>query len=190
MCNDKVMKHINEKRTGQLREVSGNVVYTDSLTSFLYELMRDHLPAGTVEQLVMSAVVDKEVIFTNGWLAKYANNLAEELVNAKRNNLSDVLSQAFGGKAEAEIKEERPSFKTDEQLLEERTKENKKIIDTLVQTGQIKAEEAEQMKKDLEELHKEEAPTTVHVGGGEPAKEGDVVVSTNSNSDLKFEKVE
>jgi len=152
MCDDKVMKHINEKRVEKLREVSGNVAYNDALTGFLYELMRDYLPAGKVEELVLRAAHAPDALFTNGWLAKYANNLAEELINARTNNLSNVLEEAFGGKMEHEMKDERPSFKTDEELLEERTKENKKIIDTLVQTGQIKAEEAEQMKKELEEM--------------------------------------
>ena len=183
---------MSEERTKQLREVSGNIAYNDALTGFLYELIRDHLPAGKVEALVIRATQNPDAIFTNGWLAKYANNLAEELTNAKTNNLAKVLSEAFGGKIDYDVKEDRPSFKTDEQLLEERSQENKKIIDTLVQSGQIKPEEAEEMKKELEEFQKEaaiDATPTVYVGGGEPVKDGESVVITNNNPNLKFNDV-
>jgi hypothetical protein len=58
----------------------------DRLTSFLYELMRDHLPAGEVEALVAS--VEEEAlslenpnVYSNGWLAQYAADLAQRLRN-------------------------------------------------------------------------------------------------------------
>jgi predicted ATPase len=86
---------MHEKRNGELREVSGNVVFNDALTSFLYELMRDHLSAGTVEEIVRNSTYNTEVLFTNGWLAKYANHLSEELLNAKTNNLRNILSGVF-----------------------------------------------------------------------------------------------
>lgn len=81
----------------ELRKVSGAITYSDPLTSFFYQLIRDELPAGTVEKIVQG-VVDEPVegcLFTNGWLAQYANNLAERLTNAHTENLKAALSNAF-----------------------------------------------------------------------------------------------
>lgn len=69
------MRDINNK---QLKEESGNVVYDDRLVSFLYSLLRDHLPAGVVEELVRDSQ-DIPVEYTNGYLANYAKNLADRL---------------------------------------------------------------------------------------------------------------
>lgn len=62
-----------------LRERSGNVKINSKLVSFLYELMRDHLPVGTVEELVRASEQESEVVYTNGWLAQYAEDLANRL---------------------------------------------------------------------------------------------------------------
>lgn len=62
----------------ELRIRSSEVNINDRLTSFLYELMRDHLPAGIVEKLVRDAS-EPDVAYTNGWLAKYAEDLAKRL---------------------------------------------------------------------------------------------------------------
>jgi hypothetical protein len=62
-----------------LRKRSGEVSLDGSkLTSFLYQLMRDHVPAGVVEQLVCDAK-DADVSYSNGWLAKYAKDVADRL---------------------------------------------------------------------------------------------------------------
>ena len=50
----------------------------DPLVSFLYSLLRDYLPAGEVEKLVQETTKDTTV-FTNGYLAEYAKDLAERL---------------------------------------------------------------------------------------------------------------
>lgn len=62
-----------------LRERSGSVTIDSRLVSFLYELMRDHLPAGVVEEIVMASETDSVVTYSNGWLAKYAEDLAKRL---------------------------------------------------------------------------------------------------------------
>lgn len=75
-----------------LRAASGHVTDRRRLVSFLYKLMRDHLPCGTVEALVCgvereapAGVIprcpdeDDERIFTNGFLSRYAQNLADRL---------------------------------------------------------------------------------------------------------------
>lgn len=64
-----------------MRERSGEINATDPLVDFLYTLMRDHIPPGTLEELVHSASTyaaeDKK--YTNGWLAAYARDLAKRL---------------------------------------------------------------------------------------------------------------
>lgn len=64
----------------ELRERSGNVCLEGRLTSFLYELMRDHVPLGVVADLARGAEVeDGPVLYSNGWLARYAEDLAKRL---------------------------------------------------------------------------------------------------------------
>jgi len=60
-----------------LRERSGAVFDDDPLVSFLYLLMRDHVPAGVVEGIVRPR--DGVTHFTNGHLARYAQDLAARL---------------------------------------------------------------------------------------------------------------
>ena len=64
-----------------LRRRSGNVKSKDKLVAFLYQLMRDHLPTADVETLVLDNTGPNmdEFLFTNGYLAKYAINLAKRL---------------------------------------------------------------------------------------------------------------
>jgi hypothetical protein len=61
---------------------SGNRNTTDPLVSFLYVLLRDHVPAGVVEVLVMEASktdVNCADTLSNGWLALYAEDVVERL---------------------------------------------------------------------------------------------------------------
>lgn len=136
-CGCKEKKAIDEKRNEQLREISGNIIFNDALTSFLYELMQNHLSVGVVEEITRNSINNTEVLFTNGWLAKYANNLAEDLLNAKTNNLKNIFIS----------ENEKPEIQLS-------VNDNKKIIDNLVKSGQIQPEEADEMKKELEELDK------------------------------------
>jgi hypothetical protein len=62
-----------------MRERSGSVQINSKLVSFLYELMRDHLPIATVEELVRASEDEPNVVYTNGWLAQYAQDLANRL---------------------------------------------------------------------------------------------------------------
>lgn len=56
------------------REVSRNKV-----VSFLYELMRDHVPTGVAEHVVKNSENDEPTTFSNGYLARYAKDLARRL---------------------------------------------------------------------------------------------------------------
>ena len=84
-----------EERIKDLRAESGTVTYIDPLTSFFYELMRDHLPTGVVEKLVWSVLQEPDdgCVFTNGWLAKYANNLSLSIQKKSSKGLGKVLSE-------------------------------------------------------------------------------------------------
>ncbi len=66
------------KETIELRKRSDAVRYKGQLTSFLYELMRDEVTPGVVEQIVNTSP-DEPVLYTNEWLAQYAADLAERL---------------------------------------------------------------------------------------------------------------
>lgn len=116
---------MTESRTEQLREVSGTVTYTDPLTSLFYSLLRDHLPAGVVEKLVNEVLEEPdEIVFTNGWLAKYANNLADQMRGAKTTKLSQTLGKMFEHDGsdpdqEYDLVPERPSFSSKKDIEEE-----------------------------------------------------------------------
>lgn len=73
-------------RQDDLREASGAVDGTDLVQAVFYDLMRDHLPAGTLQKLVDDTVkyADKRPFqYTNGYLAQHAAFLADKL--AKNN---------------------------------------------------------------------------------------------------------
>jgi hypothetical protein len=63
-----------------MRLRSGNISSNDKLVGFLYDLMRDHLPLGIVEELIQNSEnMNCECVYTNGWLAQYAIDLAARL---------------------------------------------------------------------------------------------------------------
>ena len=66
-----------------------------SLCCFFYLLGRDHLPLGKVEQIVMDvekALGDADsVIYSNGYLANYASNLAQRI------HALDLCEKALSG---------------------------------------------------------------------------------------------
>lgn len=64
----------------QMRERSGTISINSKLVSFLYELMRDHVPPGVLERIVQDSQ-DPECLYTNGWLALYAQDLPDRLSN-------------------------------------------------------------------------------------------------------------
>jgi len=159
------MRHVDwDKRVEDLRKITGEVVYTDALTSFLYELIRDHMPAGDVEKLVLGAVNEaEERLFSNGWLAQYAHNLAEQLTNDKMNRLQDAITKAFGEVVDRKAQTTRPSFKTDEEQIKERTEDVGMILDTMVSSGQLDPVEAAEIRKEMVEFEKEtvSVPTVI-----------------------------
>ena len=54
----------------------------DRLTTFLYILLRDHVPAGDVEDILQHhAEVPGSPVYSNPHLAAYAKELAQRLVS-------------------------------------------------------------------------------------------------------------
>lgn len=93
-----------------LRIRSGEVNIHSKLTSFLYDLIRDHLPAGTVESLVREAQ-EPDVQYTNGWLAKYAEDLALRL----ETKMDDMA--AFEDQQSKETEERRKARNAEERRM-------------------------------------------------------------------------
>lgn len=75
-------KDRQEAENADFRERSGTVQDDSPLVSFLYELMRDHLTPGKLEAMVRDCLHPQCTVYTNGYLAKYAQDLAKRL-NAK-----------------------------------------------------------------------------------------------------------
>jgi altronate dehydratase len=79
-------KVAKQNQMQSLRERSGSVNCKNRLVEFLYILMRDHLPAGVVEGILQKHVSGcsgdgdtVENLYTNGYLANYATDVAERL---------------------------------------------------------------------------------------------------------------
>lgn len=62
----------------RMREESGHAVSNDKLVMFLYLLARDWCPTGTIDELV-DYKVPVNGTFTNGWLAQWAQDVANRL---------------------------------------------------------------------------------------------------------------
>lgn len=80
-----------DERIIQMRKASGDVTVDSKLVSFLYELMRDYITPGDVELIVQSSEEFSDVTYTNGWLAKYAEYLAQRLVGAQSGKSAEVI---------------------------------------------------------------------------------------------------
>lgn len=68
-------------RNERLRQASGAVAIPSRLVSFLYTLMITELPPGKVESILRTALHDhgEAIVYSNGWVANYAANIAAEL---------------------------------------------------------------------------------------------------------------
>lgn len=73
------------EKNDALRERSGTISIKGKLVDFLYTLLRDHLPASKVEELVRDTEYSFEKsdglnVYSNGWLALYAQDLATRIL--------------------------------------------------------------------------------------------------------------
>lgn len=86
-------------QNSDLRARSGSVDSKDPLVDFMYHLLRDHLPAGEVEEILQKHVFpamregDTESQFCNGYLANYAKDITDRL--CPQSNLDKVLTAIY-----------------------------------------------------------------------------------------------
>ena len=64
-----------------LRERSGEVRDSSRLVAFLYDLMICHCTPGRVEEMLRRSPAGLEFVFSNGWLARYAQDVADRLLD-------------------------------------------------------------------------------------------------------------
>lgn len=64
---------------------SGAIHNADPLVGLLYDLLRDHIQPGDLEKLVRNACThaDKIMVYSNGWLVRYAEDIVERLDKAR-----------------------------------------------------------------------------------------------------------
>jgi hypothetical protein len=65
----------------EMHKRSGAVHATDPLIALFYDLLRDHISPGVLEQLVREACLYDTTtkVYSNGWLAQYATDLVFRL---------------------------------------------------------------------------------------------------------------
>jgi hypothetical protein len=65
----------------RMHERSGVVRSADPLVAFLYVVLRDHIQPGTIENIMLNHVeyTTGQSVYSNGWLAAYAQDLASRL---------------------------------------------------------------------------------------------------------------
>jgi len=85
---------VDDVQNDQLCTRSGRVNIHSALVSFLYDLLRDHLTAGQMERLVRNAhQAGDPILFTNGWLALYAADVAERLLFKEKEDSGNTPQQ-------------------------------------------------------------------------------------------------
>jgi hypothetical protein len=67
-----------KEQMNEFKERSGNITIDSKLVSFIYTLLIQY-PAGDIEEIVMSCQ-ESNVNYTNGYLAKYAEDIANRLL--------------------------------------------------------------------------------------------------------------
>ena len=79
-----------------LRSRSGETNSTDPLVSFVYHLLRDHLPAGSIEGILQNHVLGErsDAEFCNGYLADYAKDVAKRLEPKEKPKPRPKMSRA------------------------------------------------------------------------------------------------
>jgi hypothetical protein len=75
---------IRKAQIAAFRLRSGNFNSSDPLTCMFYLLLRDHMSAGDLENIVKEAtkILDGTRQFTNGWLGQYAQDMAIRIYQA------------------------------------------------------------------------------------------------------------
>ena len=91
-----VEKIFREKHTDlnvkRMREASGGMKTKSLLVTFLYILLRDEVPAGKIERIMLqlsnahdySFAEHEETQLTNGWIGHYAEDIATRLLDNRK----------------------------------------------------------------------------------------------------------
>lgn len=139
-----------KERNDELREDSGSVEYSDTLTSVFYQLLRDHIPAGQLEKVVREVAVEPGVcLYSNGFLAQYANNLANYVVNIDKDRLKKRLDNVFEEKTKPKKTEVLNKNMLDDELEKVANKINEAVENI---TEEEKKEYDEREARALEEI--------------------------------------
>jgi hypothetical protein len=71
----------------------------DKLVGFLYGLLRDHIPVGVAEKLVLEHEQNKdgEVTYTNTYLRDYCISLVERLTKVEEVNSGNIIMEISNG---------------------------------------------------------------------------------------------
>ena len=71
----------NSEAQVRMRNASGNVTGTEPIIAFIYVLLRDHVAPGKVEDIILSLpAAGVKTPYSNGWLARYAADIAQRLL--------------------------------------------------------------------------------------------------------------
>jgi hypothetical protein len=83
MEESKEEKAVDVDRIKELSEASGDIKDKSKLVCFIYLLGRDHLPLGEIEGILtsMEKAGGDGYLYTNGWLAQYAQDIAKNLTD-------------------------------------------------------------------------------------------------------------
>jgi len=88
-----------KSRDTLLKEASGSVTSDDPMVGFLYDLMRDYVQPGDIERAVENNLYRDTYTFSNGWLAKYAEDVVKTLTKKPDDELDvgDTVTLISGG---------------------------------------------------------------------------------------------
>ena len=180
------------------------VTFSDPLTLFLYQLIKD-VPCGMIESIIQNVIVEgnNEIIFANGYLAKYANNLAELIKGAnKKNNTragpdnvvpftveknkinNNTLKQLELDRVSNNIEEGKL---TPDELKMTTVDDAKDIVRKLQKTGGLSKEEAIRISNELESVRGEiEERQKIEA---QEIKDEKIDIIINNESDSSMEEV-
>jgi len=85
-----------DKNVERMRKASGRIDDSRLIVAFLYTLMRDLVPPGRIEHMMLEVSnahdYDKSEFtkneYTNGWLAQYAQDVAQRLTENRKTKLN------------------------------------------------------------------------------------------------------
>lgn len=92
--------HITDEDNLRMRAASGEVDDPRPLVAFLYELARDEVTTGVLEgKLDRLAKAEEPFAFTNGWLARWAQDAADRLTSEDLETPSTMYDTPRGSSA-------------------------------------------------------------------------------------------